>query len=49
MVHSQCFQSNRADRMEANKTSKLGVVISIVSELQSDLGSRNWKGWGACP
>ena len=32
--------------METNMTSKLEAVISIVSELQSDLGSRNWKGLG---
>ena len=35
--------------METNKTSKIGGVISIVREPQSDLGSRNWKGWGTCP
>lgn len=45
-VHSQCLQSNRGDRIETNKTNKIGDAISIVSKIQSIMVSRGLEGVG---
>ena len=45
-VHSQCLQSNRGDRIETNKTNKIGDVISIVSKIQNMMVSRGLEGMG---